>query len=110
MNCFCEKRIDGEIIDQGMINATREALTDLVKSRKHPWIGAMEATLFTGWFYDYLLPFAQELKVAHPEMLKSITASKKKNDVADAEKIADLLRCNLLPECYMSPILQADFT
>jgi transposase len=36
-------------------------------------------------------------------MLKAITASKKKNDAADAEKIADLLRCNLLPECYMAP-------
>ena len=34
-------------------------------------------------------------------MLKAITAAKKKNDAADAEKIADLLRCNLLPECYM---------
>jgi transposase len=41
------------------------------------------------------------LKVAHPEMLKAITAAKKKNDRADAEKIADLLRVNLLPECHM---------
>jgi len=63
----------------------------------------MEATLFTGWIYDYLLPHAVELKVAHPEMLKAITAAKKKNDAADAEKIADLHRCNLLPECYMAP-------
>jgi transposase len=105
---FCEKRIDGEIVEQGTISATRESLKNLVKTRKHPWIGAMEATLFTGWIYDYLLPFAQDLKVAHPEMLKAITASKKKNDLADAEKIADLLRCNLLPECYMAPTEQRD--
>jgi transposase len=105
---FCEKRIDGEIVEQGTINATREALTNLVETREHSWIGAMEATLFTGWIYDYLLPFAQDLKVAHPEMLKAITASKKKNDIADAEKIADLLRCNLLPECYMAPTEQRD--
>ena len=100
---FCEKKVDGEIVDQGLISATRDSLTALVESREAPWIGAMEATLFTGWIYDYLLPFAQELKVAHPEMLKAITASKKKNDASDAEKIADLLRCNLLPECYMAP-------
>jgi len=62
----------------------------------------MEATMFTGWIYDFLKPYALELKVAHPEMLKAITASKKKNDKEDAEKIADLLRCNLLPECYMA--------
>jgi len=105
---FCEKKQDGEIVEQGMICATREALTTLVESRQGPWIGAMEATLFTGWIYDYLLPFAKELKVAHPEMLKAITASKKKNDATDAEKIADLLRCNLLPECYMAPTEHRD--
>src|SRR6185295_8722188 len=38
-----------------------------------------------------------------PAMLKAITASKKKNDKVDARKIADLLRCDLLPECYMAP-------
>ncbi len=100
---FCEKQVDGGIVDQGMIRATRDSLTKWVQGRKIPWVGAMEATLFTGWIYDYLLPYAQELKVAHPEMLKAITAAKKKNDASDAEKIADLLRCNLLPECYMAP-------
>jgi transposase len=63
----------------------------------------MEATIFTGWVYDFLKPHAVELKVAHPAMLKAITAAKKKNDRADAEKIADLLRVNLLPECHMMP-------
>ena len=100
---FCEKQEDGTIVDQGMIRATRKSLSDWIRNRKTTWIGAMEATLFTGWIYDYLLPYAQELKVAHPEMLKAITAAKKKNDADDAEKIADLLRCNLLPECYMAP-------
>ncbi len=61
----------------------------------------MEATIFTGWVYDFLKPHAMALKVTHPEMLKAITAAKKKNDRADAEKIADLLRVNLLPECHM---------
>jgi transposase len=55
----------------------------------------MEATMFTGWIYDFLKPYAVELKVAHPAMLKAITAAKKKNDRDDAEKLADLLRVNL---------------
>jgi len=100
---FCIKAINGNIIEHGMISANRKSLHEWAYKRTTPWIGAMEATLFTGWIYDFLLPHAQELKVAHPEMLKAITSAKKKNDAADAEKIADLLRCDLLPECYMAP-------
>ena len=98
---YCVKAIDGSLIDQGKIEADRESLGVWVKGLPGPWIGAMEATMFTGWVYDFLNPHAIALKVAHPAMLKAITAAKKKNDRADAEKIADLLRVNLLPECHM---------
>jgi transposase len=100
---FCAKAQDGQILDEGTITARRYDLEAWAKRRARPWVGAMEATLFTGWIYDFLKPLAHELKVAHPPMLKAITASKKKNDKVDARKIADLLRCNLLPECYMAP-------
>ncbi len=98
---YCVKAIDGSLIGQGKIAADRQSLEAWVKELPGPWIGAMEATMFTGWVYDFLKPHAVALKVAHPAMLKAITAAKKKNDRADAEKIADLLRVNLLPECYM---------
>ncbi len=71
--------------------------------RTEPWHGAMEATLFSGWIYDTLKPFAAELQMGHPAMMKAIGASKKKNDQLDARKIADLVRCNLLPACYVAP-------
>lgn len=61
----------------------------------------MEATIFTGWIYDHLLPHAAQVKVAHPLMLRAIAAAKKKNDRIDAGKIADCLRCDFLPECHM---------
>jgi transposase len=62
----------------------------------------MEATIFTGWIYDYLLPHAEKVKVAHPLMLRAIAAAKRKNDKIDASKIADCLRCDFLPECHMA--------
>ena len=62
----------------------------------------MEATIFTGWIYDHLLPHAEKVKVAHPLMLRAIAAAKKKNDKIDAGKIADCLRCDFLPECHMA--------
>jgi transposase len=100
---FCAKAQDGRILDEGTIPAERTELSAWAEARARPWMGALEATLFTGWIYDHLRPRAQELKVAHPAMLKAIAASKKKNDRVDARKIADLLRCDLLPECYMAP-------
>ena len=100
---FCIKNQAGRLIDQGTIKANRKELSQWLEGLAGPWIGAMEATIFTGWIYDFLKPHAVELKVAHPEMLKAITAAKKKNDRADAERIADLLRVDLLPECYMAP-------
>jgi len=98
---YCIKTVNGQIVRQGTVNANRMALHQWLMELKTPWSGAMEATLFTGWIYDFLRPHAVEMKVAHPEMLKAITAAKKKNDRADAETLADLLRVNLLPECVM---------
>ncbi len=100
---YCIKKIDGTIVRQGTVAAERKALSKWMSELPGLWHGAMEATIFTGWVYDFLRPHAVELKVAHPAMLKAITAAKKKNDRADAEKIADLLRVNLLPECHMMP-------
>src|ERR1700683_4071509 len=39
--------------------------------------------------------------MGHPAKMKAITAGKKKSDTLDARTIADLLRCNLLPSCYV---------
>jgi len=86
-----------------VVKALRVTLDAWVKALPQPWTAAMEATLFTGWIHDHLKPHATTLKVAHPAMLRAIAASKKKNDRVDARKIADLLRCDLLPECYRAP-------
>src|SRR5262249_31540628 len=101
---YCIKQQDGTIREEGVIEANRPALHEWMAQRQQPWIGAMEATMFTSWVYDEFKPHAAAVKVAHPAMLKAISASKKKNDRVDAQKIADLLRCDLLPECYMAPV------
>ena len=98
---YCIKTVDGETMGKGGIDTARNELRLWLAELPGLWMGAMEATLFTGWSYDFPKPHAVEMKVAHPEMLKAITAAKKKNDRADAEKLADLLRVNLLPECTM---------
>ncbi len=99
---YCVKDGSGRVHDEGRIPATRAELDRWMKTLPQPWTAAMEATLFTGWIYDYLLPHAAAVKVAHPLMLRAIAASKKKNDRIDASKIADCRRCDFLPESYMA--------
>lgn len=99
---YCVLTQSGRVKDEGTLASSREALSAWARDLKGPWIGALEATMFTGWIYDHLRPHARELKVAHPLMLRAIAASKKKNDRVDARKIANLLRCDLLPECHMA--------
>jgi transposase len=99
---YCVKDVSGRIQQQGTIPATRTELDSWMKTLPQPRTVAMEATIFTGWIYDHLLPHAAQVKVAHPVMLRAIAAAKKKNDRIDAGKIADCLRCDFLPECHMA--------
>src|SRR6201995_4781451 len=99
---YCVKDAAGRVHMEGKIGATRRELDAWIKTLPQPRLIAMEATIFTGWIYDHLLPHAEQVKVAHPLMLRAIAAAKRKNDTIDASKIADCLRCDFLPECHMA--------
>jgi transposase len=99
---YCVKDASGQVHQEGKIGATRRELERWIETLPQPRIIAVEATIFTGWIYDHLLPHAKQVKVAHPLMLRAIAAAKKKNDRIDASKIADCLRCDFLPECHMA--------
>jgi len=62
---------------------------------------ALEASTSGVFVYDYLCTKGLSIKVANPNAIKLISHSDKKTDKSDAEKLADLLRTNLLPTCYM---------
>jgi len=62
---------------QDRLDATRTGRVD--RTLPEPRTIAMEATIFTGWIYDHLLPHAEKVKVAHPLMLRAIALAKKKN-------------------------------
>jgi transposase len=99
---FCVKDAAGRVHQEGKIGSSRRELDGWIRTLPQPRTIAMEATIFTGWIYDHLLPHAEKVKVAHPLMLRAIAAAKKKNDRIDAGKIADCLRCDFLPECHMA--------
>src|SRR6201981_3778522 len=99
---YCVKDAAGRVYQEGKIGSSRGELDVWIRTMPQPRMIAMEATIFTGWIYDHLLPYAEKVKVAHPLMLRAIAAAKRKNDRTDASKIADCLRCDFLPECHMA--------
>ena len=58
----CECRVHQE----GKLAAKRCELDIWMRPLPRPWTIAMEATIFTGWIYEHLLPHATQVKVAHP--------------------------------------------
>jgi transposase len=98
---YCVKDVSGHIQQRGTIAATRIELDSWMKTLPQPWTVAIEASIFTGSVYDYLLPHAAQVKVAHPLLLRAIAVAKKKNDRIDANKIAGCLRGGFLPERHM---------
>lgn len=98
---YCIKTAAGEVVQEGKVEACRPELRRWAEQQQRPWCGAMEATLFSSWVYDTLKPYAERLVMGHPAKMEAISAGKKKSDAIDARTIADLLRCDLLPECYV---------
>lgn len=98
---FCEKRSDGKDIASGTFGTQRDQIQQWATQRKTPWIGGMEATLFTGYVYDLLTPYAMDIQVGHPLKLKAISSAKHKNDRIDAMTLSNLLRADLFPACYI---------
>jgi len=104
---FCTKRSDGKTIGEGKFRANRAGMEDWAAAQSTPWVGGMEATLFTGFAYDVLSPYSIELQVGHPLQLKAISCAKHKSDRIDAETLANLLRADLFPACHMaSPLVR----
>ena len=55
---YCVKDVSGRIQQEGKIGSTRRELDCWMKTLPQPWTVAMEATIFSGWIYDHLLPHA----------------------------------------------------
>ena len=68
---YCVKDGSDRVHDEGTIPATRAELDRWMKTLPQSWTAAMEATPFTGWIYDYLLPHA----AAHAAVSEPVSPS-----------------------------------
>ena len=62
----------GRAHQEGRIGATRRELNGWVRTLPQPRGMAMEATMFSGWTYDHLLPYAEAVKSSSADAARSL--------------------------------------
>jgi len=63
----------------------------------------LEATTNAWTLYDQLAPLVQEVKIAHPLLVKLISAARVKTDTRDTLHLARLLAAGLIPQVWVPP-------
>jgi transposase len=97
---FCELSDDGEIIEEGRIANTRDALKKRFE-RIPPARIVMEVGSQSPWISKLLSSFGHEVIVANPRKLRLIYHNESKSDKVDAEYLA---RIGRLDPKLLSPI------
>ena len=72
---FCVKDAAGRVLQEGRIGSSRHELDAWIRTLPQPRTIAMEATIFTGWIYDHLLPHAEAVKVPQVDAARAFTST-----------------------------------
>jgi transposase len=91
----------GAVLQQQRVPSTRTSIGALIDGFPKPLHVALEATRNWYWMYDFLADKVQDIKLAHPPKTKLIAEARIKTDKLDSRILADLLRTNYLPTCYV---------
>jgi len=89
----CVLNAHGEIVEEGRIATTREALERRFAGMA-PAAMAIEAGTHSNWVYDLLTSLGHDVVVANPRKLRAITANERKSDQMDARMLARLRRAD----------------
>lgn len=94
---------------QNVVLQPRRVHVDKLEAWVHKNLGptdcaVLEATANAWHFFDQLQPLLASVTVAHPQLVKLITAARVKTDPQDAVKLARLLAAGLIPPVWVPPI------
>lgn len=93
------KREDGKIIKEIKTRKQADTILQFLKGTHANVV--MESGYNHQYLYDLLKGEGYNVKIAHPLMVKAIAYAKVKTDKVDARTLADLLRMDMVPECYI---------
>jgi transposase len=93
------KRQDGKVVKELTIKKQADNVLKFLNGTNANVV--MESGYNYQYLYDLLKSEGYNVKVAHPLMVKAIAYAKVKTDKVDARILADLLRTDMIPECYI---------
>ncbi len=93
---------EGNTLDEGRYRNSEEGLKKLRTVMKD-YESTVEASTSGLRMYEYLNSAGISIIMANPAKIRLIYESDKKTDRNDAEILANLLRTNMLPTCYVPP-------
>jgi transposase len=97
--CILDAR--GKVLSRGQVNCQREELQHFAKTQlKKTDRVALEATTNTWPVVEILRPCVAAVVVSNPLKTKAIAEAKIKTDKVDALVLAQLLRCDYLPDVW----------
>jgi transposase len=97
--CILDER--GQILQQLRVDLTCQTVEQFVRTTLQPEDQvALEATFHTWALVDRIAPHVGRVVVSNPLQTKAIAQAKIKTDQIDAHVLAQLLRCDFLPEVW----------
>lgn len=102
---LCAKTKNGTIIKEQKILTTPEEVATFIQSLGNNRLSLVMEPLSQWHFYaDFIESLGVTVILAHATKVRAIASAKIKTDAIDARTLADLLRANLIPEAYRSPV------
>lgn len=94
--------VSGSIIQEKRILHSQGDWDRFLTSLKEPIMAVVESTF--NWYFlaNWLQTKVVKLVLANPFKVRAIAEAQIKNDRIDATTLAQLLRVNMIPECYVS--------
>lgn len=90
----------GEVVKQGSVSNSRAALAAFLGEGLEQVAAVVEAGRNWPVRYEWLEELVAEVTLAHPAKVRVMAEAKIKSDRLDAERLAQLLRAQLIPAAY----------
>lgn len=93
----------GKVLRSGQVQNFKENVESFLRPFKDDSAAVLESCRNWCVMHDWLEDIVEDVVLANPYKVKAIAEAKIKTDKIDATVLADLLRADMIPKCYIAP-------